>query len=143
MMNQFLTDTEMASLVEAIKIAEDHSSGEIRVHIDSTAEDDFAKKAFAIFRSLEMHQTKERNGVLFYVNFVQHYLTIIGDEGIHKKVKQQFWDTLHDEITSQFARENYCEGLKEAILKTGLELKKYFPVDGENINELSNDISFS
>lgn len=142
-MNQFLTDTEMASLVEAIKIAEDHSSGEIRVHIDSTAEDDFAKKAFAIFRSLDMHHTKERNAVLFYVNFEQHYLTIIGDEGIHKKVKQQFWDTLHDEITSQFAKENYYEGLKEAILKTGLELKKYFPVDGENINELSNDISFS
>lgn len=142
-MNQFLTDTEMASLVEAIKIAEDHSSGEIRVHIDSTAEDDFAKKAFAIFRSLDMHHTKERNAVLFYVNFEHHYLTIIGDEGIHKKVKQSFWDNLHDEITNGFAKEKYYQGLKDAILKTGLELKKYFPVDGENINELSNDISFS
>lgn len=142
-MNHFLTDKEMASLVEAIKTAEDHSSGEIRVHIDSTAEDDFAKKAFAVFRSLEMHLTKERNAVLFYINFEQHYLTIIGDEGIHKKVKQQFWDDLHDEITSEFSRENYFHGLKDAILKTGLELKKYFPVDGENVNELSNDISFS
>lgn len=142
-MNQFLTDTEMASLVEAIKIAEDQSSGEIRVHIDSTAEDDFAKKAFTVFRSLEMHLTKERNGVLFYVNFEQHYLTIIGDEGIHKKVKQQFWDNLHDEITAEFSKKNYCKGLNDAILKTGLELKKYFPISGENINELSNDISFS
>ena len=142
-MNHFLTDTEMASLVEAIKIAEDQSSGEIRVHIDSTSEDDFAKKAFVIFNSLEMHLTKERNGVLFYVNFEQHYLTIIGDEGIHKKVKQQFWDNLHDEMTSEFAKENYYKGLKDAILKTGLELKKYFPISGENINELPNDISFS
>ena len=142
-MNQFLTNTEMASLVEAIKIAEDHSSGEIRVHIDSTAEDKFAEKAFGIFKSLEMHLTKERNGVLFYVNFEQHYLTIIGDEGIHKKVKQSFWDTVHDEMTAEFAKGNYYKGLKEAILKTGLELKKYFPVNGENVNELSNDISFS
>ncbi|GGG57230.1 TLP18.3/Psb32/MOLO-1 phosphatase superfamily protein [Epilithonimonas arachidiradicis] len=142
-MTDFLTNTEMASLVEAIKIAEDHSSGEIRVHIDSTSEDDFAKKAFEIFRSLGMHLTKERNGVLFYVNFEQHYLTIIGDEGIHKKVQQQFWDNLHDEITSEFAKGNYYKGLKEAILKTGLELKKYFPISGENINELPNDISFS
>jgi uncharacterized membrane protein len=132
-MNHFLTNTQMASLVEAIKIAEDHSSGEIRVHIDSTAEDDFAKKAFGIFKSL----------VLFYVNFEQHYLTIIGDEGIHKKVKQSFWDTIHDEITAEFVKENYYQGLKDAILKTGFELKKYFPVSGENINELSNDISFS
>lgn len=90
-----------------------------------------------------MHLTKERNGVLFYVSFEQHYLTIIGDEGIHKKVKQQFWDQLHDEITSEFAKENYYKGLKDAILKTGLELKKYFPISGENINELPNDISFS
>ena len=142
-MNTFLTDKEMASLVEAIKIAEDQSSGEIRVHIDSTSEDDFAKKAFAIFQSLEMHKTKERNGVLFYVNFEQHYLTIIGDEGIHKKVKQSFWDHLHDEMTAEFAKENYCIGLENAILKTGQELKKYFPISGENINELSNDISFS
>ncbi|MNK25309.1 hypothetical protein D3C87_436310 [compost metagenome] len=142
-MNHFLTNTEMASLVEAIKIAEDHSSGEIRVHIDSTGLDNFAKKAFSIFQSLEMHNTKERNAVLFYVNFEQHYLTIIGDEGIHKKVKQSFWDTLHDEITAEFAKENYHNGLKEAILKTGFELKKYFPFEGENINELPNDLSFS
>ncbi len=142
-MNHFLTNTEMASLVEAIKIAEDHSSGEIRVHIDATAEADFAKKAFGIFKSLEMHQTKERNAVLFYVNFEQHYLTIIGDEGIHKKVKQSFWDTIHDEMTAQFVKENYYQGLKDAVLKTGHELKKYFPVVGENINELPNDISFS
>ena len=142
-MTDFLTNTEMASLVEAIIIAEGHSSGEIRVHIDSTSESNFAKKAFEIFHSLEMHLTKERNGVLFYVNFEQHYLTIIGDEGIHKKVKQSFWDNLHDEMTANFSKRNYYQGLKEAILKTGLELKKYFPISGENINELSNDISFS
>jgi len=142
-MNLFLTDIEMASLVEAIKIAEDQSSGEIRVHIDSTAEADFAKKAFGIFQSLKMYETKERNAVLFYVNFEQQYLTIIGDEGIHKKVKQSFWDNLHDEITSEFVKGNYFDGLKNGILKTGLELKKYFPIDGENINELPNDISFS
>lgn len=142
-MKHYLTDTEMASLVEAIKLAEDHSSGEIRVHIDETAETDFAKKAFGIFQSLEMHKTKERNAVLFYVNFEHHYLTIIGDEGIHKKVQQEFWDTLHDEITAEFAKGNYYQGLKNAILKTGYELKKYFPVGTENSNELSNDISFS
>ena len=142
-MNEFLTDTEMASIVEAIKIAEDHSSGEIRVHIDSTSEDNFAKKAFGIFQSLKMHETKERNAVLFYINFEQHYLTIIGDEGIHKKVKQQFWDQLHDEITREFSKGNLYEGLKNGILKTGLELKNYFPVVGENVNELPNDISFS
>jgi uncharacterized membrane protein len=32
-----------------------------------------------------MDKTKERNAVLFHVNFEQKYLTIIGDVGIHEK----------------------------------------------------------
>ncbi len=133
----------MASLVEAIQTAEDYSSGEIRIHIDSTSDVKNAKVAFEVFKKLCMHQTTERNAVLFYVNFEQKYLTIIGDEGIHKKVKQSFWDRLHDQITTEFANGNFYDGLRNAVLETGVELKKYFPVSGENPNELSNEISFS
>lgn len=142
-MSNFLTNRQMASLVEAIQTAESHSSGEIRVHIDSTSDDENAKTAFEVFRSLGMHQTRERNAVLFHINFDKRYLTIVGDEGIHQKVKQHFWDRMHDEITSAFARGNYFEALEEAILKTGTELKKHFPINGNNPNELSNEISFS
>lgn len=142
-MSNFLTHRQMASLVEAIQTAENHSSGEIRVHIDSNSEDDNAKTAFEIFRSLNMHKTEERNAVLFHINFDKRYLTIVGDEGIHKKVHQHFWDRMHDEITSAFGRGNYFEALEEAILKTGTELKKHFPINGNNPNELSNEISFS
>ena len=142
-MNNFLTEQQMASLVEAIQSAENHSTGEIRIHIDSNTEDENAKRAFEVFKTLEMDKTAERNGVLFHVNFEMHYLTIIGDEGIHKKVDQSFWDLQHDNMTSQFAQGNYYEGLKNAILETGFELKKYFPLSGENPNELSNEITFS
>lgn len=143
MYTSFLTDKEIATLVDTIQTAEDLTSGEIRVHIDSTTLDHNAKVAWDVFRSLNMDQTKERNAVLFHVNFEQKYLTIIGDEGIHRKVKQAFWDQLHDEITTGFANSKYCEALQNAILKTGHELKKYFPIKGENKNELPNEISFS
>ena len=43
----------------------------------------------------------------------------------------------------EFAKGKYYEGLKSAILETGIELKKYFPISGENPNELPNEISFS
>ena len=133
----------MASLVEAIQQAEDHSTGEIRVHIDQNSDDNNAKIAFDVFKSLGMDKTKERNAVLFHVNFEQHYLTIIGDAGIHAKVHQNFWDQLHDKITQEFAKGNYFEGLKNAVLETGLELKKHFPITGKNPNELPNEITFS
>ena len=74
-----------------------------------------------------MDKTKERNAVLFHVNFEQKYLTIIGDKGIHEKVHQKFWNDLHDKITSAFSRSIF-QGLRDAILETGLELKKFFPL---------------
>lgn len=140
---EFLSNNDLATLVEAIKTAENNSTGEIRVHIDSTTETQNAKIAFEIFQSLNMEHTAQRNAVLFHVNFEQRYLTIIGDTGIHKVVHQKFWDNLHDEVTKEFASENYCNGLKSAILKTGIELKKYFPIKGENPNELPDEITFS
>ena len=135
-MSDFLTNIQMASLVEAIKQAEDFSTGEIRVHIDSNTDENNAKIAFEVFKSLGMDKTKERNAVLFHVNFEKKYLTIIGDKGIHEKVKQKFWNDLHDKITKAFSEGNYFEGLRDAILETGLELKNFFPINGENPNEI-------
>ena len=143
MTGNFLTNQQIASLVEAIQSAEQHSTGEIRVHIDSNTDNDNAKTAFRVFEELCMAKTAERNAVLFHVNFHQKYLTIIGDTGIHEKVHQSYWDHLHDYITSEFAKGNYYKALKSAILETGLELKKHFPVTGENANELPNEITFS
>ena len=142
-MSNYLTDQEMASLVEAIQTAENHSSGEIRIHIDSNTEGNNAETAFKVFERLCKGRTAAKNAVLFHVNFEQHYLTIIGDEGIHEKVHQNFWDQMHDRITQEFSKKNYHNGLKNAVLETGKELKKYFPISGENPNELSNEITFS
>ncbi|GEJ45729.1 MULTISPECIES: TPM domain-containing protein [unclassified Chryseobacterium] len=142
-MGNFLTNQQIASLVEAIQSAEDHSTGEIRIHIDSNTENRDAKRAFEVFKKLGMDKTADRNAVLFHVNFEQKYLTIIGDIGIHEKVRQSYWDHLHDYITAEFAKGNYYKALKSAILETGLELKKHFPVEGENPNQLSNEITFS
>lgn len=148
-MENLLTDTEMASLVEAIQNAEAHSTGEIRIHLhqhasneSSTAEQN-AKLALEVFKSLNMQNTRDRNAVLFHLNLPQKYLTILGDEGIHKVVKQEFWDRLHDETTAEFAKGNFCGGLIKALEKTGYELKTHFPVLGENKNELTDEISIS
>lgn len=142
-MNSFLTDYQMVSLVEAIQTAENQSRGEIKIHIDSTTEGNNAEIAFEVFKTLCKDRTADKTAVLFHVNFEQHYLTIIGDEGIHHKVHQSFWDKMHDEITTSFSKSKYFEGLKNAILETGVELKKYFPIVGENPNELSDEITFS
>lgn len=142
-MKKYLSEKEIVDLVEVIKIAENQSTGEIRLHIDSSAEKENVEVAFEVFQRLEMYKTKDRNAVLFHVNFNQRYLTIIGDEGIHQKVCQSFWDEIHSEVITQFVQGKYFFGLKEAIFKTGIELKKYFPIKEENPNELPDEITFS
>ena len=148
-MKKLFTDQQLAELTNAIRVAENQSTGEIRVHIDQTTNNqtenatDNASVAFDVFKSLCLGKTKEKNAVLFHVNFHQKYLTIIGDTGIHEKVKQVFWDQMHDKTTAEFAKGNYLIGLKTAILDTGIELKKHFPVLGENKNELPDEITFS
>ncbi|MBS1571295.1 MAG: TPM domain-containing protein [Bacteroidetes bacterium] len=148
-MKNIFSDQQISQLVEAIRTAEHQSTGEIRVHIDQTTDNetnnatDNASVAFDVFKNLCLGKTKEKNAVLFHVNFHQKYLTIIGDTGIHEKVKQSFWDNLHDTTTQQFAKGLYFEGLKIAILETGKELKKHFPILGNNPNELPDEITFS
>ena len=138
-----LSDTDVSALVEAIKTAENHSTGEIRVHIDSSTEQESERVAWEVFEKLQMHETKNRNAVLFHVNFAQKYLSIIGDKGIHEKVCQSFWDKIHAEMVADFAKGDYLQGLKNGILATGIELKKYFPVGEKNPNELPDEITFS
>lgn len=141
---KYLKDNEINELVEAIKKAENQSTGEIRLHIDSRTNGNNAEIAFAEFQSQCMNKTAEKNAVLFHVNFKEKYFTIIGDEGIHKKVCQSFWDKIHDEATIKFSKGLYFEGLRDSIISTGIELKKYFPISGGgNPNELSDEISFS
>jgi len=142
MISDFLTNTELDSLVEIIRNSEKGSSGEIRLHIDTHTKENFAKEAIDTFYKMEMQNTSDRNAVLFYISFDKKYLTIIGDEGIHEKVKQEFWDKLHDEITLKFSRGLYFEALKDAIMKTGDTLRIYFPTNSTE-NQLPNEISFS
>lgn len=143
-MKTYLSEAEISDLVEVIKTAESYSTGEIRVHIDSsTDEPDNEQLAWDVFEKLEMFNTKDRNAVLFHVNFNQRYFTIIGDKGIHDKVCQNFWDKVYGDIIKEFKEGNFYEGLKNGILATGIELKKYFPAADNNPNELSDDITFS
>ena len=55
-----LSDTDVSALVEAIKTAENYSTGEIRVHIDSSTEQESERVAWEGFEKLQMHETKEK-----------------------------------------------------------------------------------
>ena len=137
----FLTKAEEQAIVEAIVEAEKNTSGEIRVHLEEHSDKDPLVRAQEVFFTLNMQNTKARNGVLIYVGVKDKHLAIIGDEGINKVVENDFWDCTKDVIITHFKEGKYKLGLVEGILKAGEQLKKYFPYHSDDTNELSNEIS--
>jgi uncharacterized membrane protein len=138
---KFLTSKQEAEIVEAIRIAEENTSGEIRVHIEEKSEKPSIERAKEVFNTLEMFKTEARNGVLFYINVSGNQFAIIGDEGIDKVVPTDFWESTKDIVLNNFAEKKYKKGLVEGIKKAGEQLKHYFPYQSDDTNELPNEIS--
>lgn len=138
---KFLTEQEEQEIVNAILQAEQHTSGEIRVHIEGGTGKDPYHRAREVFHDLKMDNTRNSNGVLIYVAVNDHKFTIYGDEGIYKVVPPGFWDETRDLMEAHFREKAYKTGLVEGILKAGMELKAHFPWHAEDANELGNELS--
>ncbi|MBP8959803.1 MAG: TPM domain-containing protein [Bacteroidales bacterium] len=140
--SSFFTKSEKNAILEAIKEAEKNTSGEIRVHIETHCKEDVLDRAVWIFKKLGMDKTRERNGVLFYLAVKDRKFAIIGDAGINSKVPEGFWNQIKEIMEKNFKEGRFAEGLSEGIRMAGEKLKEYFPYSKDDINELSNEISF-
>lgn len=137
----FLNDEQEQQVVDAICQAELKTSGEIRVHLEKNLKKDPMERAEEVFFLLGMNKTKFKNGVLIYVAVDDHRFAIIGDEGIDKVVPADFWESIKSEVLDEFKKGNHAEGLVKGILHAGEKLKEFFPYDGKDSNELSDQIS--
>lgn len=139
----FLSKTEEQEIVQAIVEAEKNTSGEIRVHIEEHTEKSPLERAQEVFFELKMDETQDRNGVLFYVCVSDKKFAILGDKGINEAVESDFWDCTKDTVIANFKEGKFKKGLVEGILRAGERLKKNFPYQSDDTNELSNEISRS
>jgi uncharacterized membrane protein len=137
----FLSQEEEQAIVEAIQMAEKETSGEIRVHIEKTTSKDAFDRALEVFNMLEMDKTELKNGVLIYLAINDRTFVICGDEGINNLVENDFWDCTKEAMLQQFKKGDFKQGLIDGILRAGEQLKKYFPWQEGDTNELSNEIS--
>jgi uncharacterized membrane protein len=142
--NDFFSAEEKQLITGAIKAAEKKTSGEVRVYIESKCEYVNAiDRAMELFGQLNMQQTLQRNAVLVYVAMKDRQLAVFGDEGIHPKVGNTFWQEEVNKMLSQFNRENYAEGIAQIVLDIGSALQYHFPYDDKgDLNELPDDIVF-
>jgi uncharacterized membrane protein len=140
----FFSEQEKKLIVDAILEAEQQTSGEIRVYVESRCRFvDPLDRAAEVFTLLKMEKTSGRNAVLFYLAVKDRQLAIFGDQGIHEKVGDEFWKKEVAQIISQFQREHFAEAIAKVIKEIGDALKYHFSYDRQtDINELPDDIVF-
>lgn len=140
--DKFLTAEQQATVVDAVRLAEKGTSGEIRVHIDSECKGDPVKRAEEVFIRLGMHKTQLRNGVLIYLACNTRVFAIIGDKGINDVVPANFWDDVAKMMSTHFHIGDFTGGLSQAALMAGEKLKCFFPHMEDDVNELPDEISY-
>ena len=139
---EFLGKENELLITQAIEQAEHQTSGEIRVHLETKCGEDVLDRAAWLFKKLKMHETKDRNGVLIYLSINDRKFAIIGDAGINKVVPEGFWNENKEMMISHFSKGEFALGIINGIEKTGEQLKQYFPFQTDDVNELSDEISY-
>ena len=138
---KFFSKEQKKQIVNAIKEAEKETSGEIRVHIESSCKKDTLERAVQLFEKLKMHETQLHNGTLIYLAVKDQKFAIFGDEGINEIVPDNFWADVRTVMQKEFESGNFVAGLTTGIGLVGQKLKEYFPYKDDDINELPDEIS--
>lgn len=140
---QMLAAIDSARVKEAIEQAERQTSGEIVVSVAPFFWGSVDKVARRTFVRMGVHRTIARNGVLFFIVPSRRLFVVLGDQGIHDKVGQGFWNGVAGQLTEHFQAGNFTEGLVRGIAEVGRQLQAYFPYDAStDINELSDNVDF-
>jgi uncharacterized membrane protein len=141
---EYFTEEEKLRIVDAIRVAEKQTSGEVRVYIESkNTYVDPMDRAAEVFYNLKMDKTDNRNAVLLYIAMKDKQLALFGDEGIYNATEKDYWNNAVKEMLAKFSAENVTEGIVNCIHTIGQTLKEKFPFDRVNDkNELPDEIVF-
>lgn len=143
MAESFFAKIDEPKVVEAIRLAELRSRGEIRIHVSGKAVANVMQEATSAFERLGMTRTAERNGILVFVAPASHNFAVLGDSGITSIVGTAPLDEMAAAMAAAFREGRFTDGLVAVVEKAGDLLAAHYPrVEGSrDKDELSNAIS--
>jgi uncharacterized membrane protein len=56
-------------------------------------------------------------------------------------VPDDFWESTKNEMIFRFQRNEFAQGIIDAVTEAGKQLQAYFPVEFDDKNELNNEIT--
>ena len=141
----YFTDDDFLLISDKIKEIEKSTSGELRVSMHSKElkgkeNPGIRMLAEEEFHRLNMQNTRDKTGILVYLNLHLRQFYILADAGIDEKVDQSRWDSIRDEIQKSFLDGKYIIGVLKGIENVGKVLSEHFPVKADDTNEISNQV---
>jgi uncharacterized membrane protein len=143
-----LTEADLDAIAAAVREAERHTSAEIRVHIERRVAHglrrrttDAMQRAREVFAALGMHRTAHRSGILVYLALEDRKLAIVGDEGIHARVGDEYWAGVRDRMVERLRAGAVRGALVGAVADVGATLARFFPRRPDDVDELPDDVS--
>ncbi len=142
------TEADLDAIAAAVREAERGTSAEIRVHIERRVAhglrrrtSDAMQRARDVFAALGMHRTAHRSGVLVYLAIEDRKLAIVGDEGIHTRVGDDYWTGVRDRMVERLRAGAVRGAVIGAVAEVGTTLARFFPRGPDDVDELPDDIS--
>jgi uncharacterized membrane protein len=114
-------------ITAAIAGAEKHTTGEIRVHVSHRKVHDPRHAAAHQFVKLGLDKTKHHNAVLIFIAPESQNFAVIGDEAVHAKCGEGFWEEIVAAMRDYFRQGQFTEGVVHGISTAGRLLAEHFP----------------
>ncbi|MGH7675524.1 MAG: TPM domain-containing protein [Gemmatimonadales bacterium] len=144
---RLFTEADFAAIAGAVAQVEATTSAELRVHLERRVHRwpgqraDALRRARKVFTHLGMHLTAERHGVLIYLALEDHKLAVVGDEGIHRRVGDQYWEVVRDLMIARLREGRALDAVLFGVAEVGRVLAEHFPRRPDDRNELSDQVS--
>ncbi len=99
-----------------------------------------ARAAREHFLTLQLHTTKKRAAVMLFVSEAEHYVEIITDIEVAKKISDSEWESVVQGFIANVRAGETAQGYLEAIGRSGALLTPHFPYDPTETDELPNHL---
>jgi uncharacterized membrane protein len=97
------------------------------------------ERALQVFADQHVWDTAHNSGVLVYLLLADHAVEILADRGLHP-AGADFWPQSVERFRQAFAADQTTAGCIAAIHEIGDFLRRHFPAQGNNPDELPNPV---
>ena len=99
-----------------------------------------SKYANTNFATLGLNNTQTKQTIMFFVSVEEKYVEIITDSNIKTKIPNVQWQDIVNVFIDDVKKDNIFKGYLKAISSCSEVLIEQFPIQNDDINELSDEL---